>query len=98
MNLETNVASPVSAAAHDVLHVVVFAPRAPNPKTFAWQAILTIGDAARQAATDFGYTGGNPGLQTEGRQPRVLDNNKTLAAEQIHNGDKLELIDTGGGV
>jgi hypothetical protein len=83
---------------HHELKVIVFAPRSPHPKEFIWRKALKVGEAAREAATAFGYTGGNPGLQTEGHHPRVLDNNKTLEQEHVHNGEKLELIDTGGGV
>ena len=99
MNPETTASgqAPTAPVSHD-LHVVVFAPRSPNPKPFTWAPSLTVGAAARQAAAAFGYSGGNPGLQTEGKVPRVLDNNKTLAGENVHDGDKLELIDTGGGV
>jgi hypothetical protein len=83
---------------HQEVKVIVFAPRSPYPKEFIWRKTLKVGEAAREAATAFGYTGGNPGLQTEGHPPRVLDNNKTLAQERVHDGEKLELIDTGGGV
>ena len=82
---------------HEV-KVIVFAPRSPHPKEFTWAKTLKVGEAAREAATAFGYQAGNPGLQTEGNQPRTLDNKKTLAEEHVKNGEKLELIDTGGGV
>jgi hypothetical protein len=82
----------------DSVKVIVFSPRSPAPKEFTWLETLTVGQAARESATAFGYQGGNPGLQTTGNPPRVLDNSKTLAAEHVDNGDKLELIDTGGGV
>ena len=100
MNPETDVSSgpPPEARHHHQLHVIVFAPRSPEPKTFVWAPTLKVGAAAGQAADAFGYTGGNPGLQTEGKVPRVLDNSKTLAEEHVHNDEKPELIDTGGGV
>jgi hypothetical protein len=82
----------------DTIRVIVFAPRSPHPKEFTWPKTLKVGEAAREAATAFGYQGGNPGLQTEGHPPKVLDNNKTLEQEHVRNGEKLELIDTGGGV
>ena len=78
--------------------VIVFAPRSPQPKEFRWPKTLKVGEAAREAGLAFGYQGGNPGLQTEGNPPRVLDNNKTLGEEHVHTGERLELIDTGGGV
>lgn len=76
----------------------VYAPRAPEPKTFTWPKTTKVGDAARTAAKEFGYAGGNPGLQLLGPTPRPLDNNKTLVAEHLKDGDELEIIDTGGGV
>ncbi len=82
---------------HEV-KVIVFAPRSSHPKEFTWAKTLKVGEAAREAATAFGYQAGNPGLQTEGHHPRTLDNKKTLAEEHVKNGEKLELIDTGGGV
>ena len=78
--------------------VVVFSPRSPDPKTFTWRKTTKVGDAAREAATAFGYEGGTPGLQTTDDPPRVLDNGKTLVAEHIVDGSELEIVDTGGGV
>ena len=50
-----------------------------------------------QAVADaFGYTGGTPSFQTE--FGTVLDRNLTLAAAGVHNREKLELVDAGGGV
>lgn len=81
------------------LTLVVHAPRAPEPKTFTWAKTLKVGEAARLAATEFGYMGGNPGLLLlRETPPRVLDNNKTLVAEHLQDGDELEITDTGGGV
>lgn len=59
---------------------------------------MIVGDAAKQAAKAFGYVAGNPGFQTFTDPPKVLDNSKTLEAERVHCGEKLELVDTGGGV
>jgi len=78
--------------------VTVFSPRSPDPKTFTWRKTTKVAEAAREAATAFGYEGGNPGLQTTDEPPRVLDNNKTLVAEHIVDGSELEIVDTGGGV
>jgi hypothetical protein len=78
--------------------VTVFSPRSPEPMTFTWGKTIKVGEAAREAATAFGYQGGNPGLQTTGNPPRVLDNDKPLVAEHVRDGDELELVDTGGGV
>lgn len=80
------------------LTIIVHAPRSPDPKTFNWPKTMKVGDAARAAATAFGYTSGNPGLQTIDTPPRSLDNNKPLIAEHLKDGDELEISDTGGGV
>ncbi len=77
------------------LHVIVFAPRTPESKDFTWDKTTLVGEAASQAATVFGYKGGNPGFQ---KGDHVLDNKKSLEAAGVRNGDKLELVDTGGGV
>jgi hypothetical protein len=88
----------MQTATHQTVKVIVFAPRSPNPKEFTWEKTLTVGQAAREAATAFGYKATSPGLQTDSNPPRTLDNGNTLAQEGVDNGDKLELIDTGGGV
>lgn len=80
------------------LTIIVHAPRSPEPKTFTWPKTMKVGDAARIAAEAFGYTGGNPGLQTLDTPPRPLDSNKPLVAERLKDGDELEITDTGGGV
>lgn len=77
------------------LVVTVFSPRSPEPKQFTWDKSRLVGDAAREAATAFGYAGGNPGLKKE---EAVLDNAQSLYAAGIEHGDELELVDTGGGV
>jgi len=83
---------------HRRLRVIVFSPRTPEPKEFFWRRTMLVGEAAKIAATAFGYVGGNPGLQTDTTPPRVLDNKKTLEAEHVHCGEKLEILDSGGGV
>lgn len=96
--METTARREVTHTDSDTVKVIVYSPRSPQPKEFEWRRTLRVGEAAREAATAFGYQGGNPGLQTTANPPRVLDNNRTLAEENVHNGEKLELIDTGGGV
>lgn len=80
------------------LDVIVFAPRAPDPKNFSWAKTIKVSEAAQEAALGFGYAGGNPGLQTLGEGSHVLDPNKPLVAEHVKDGDKLELTDRSGGV
>lgn len=84
------------SAKHDLITVTVYAPRSPEPKTFEFPRNELVGAAARTAADAFGYEGGNPSFATE--QKVVLDRNKSLAAEHVHDGEKLNLVDVGGGV
>lgn len=78
------------------LAVFVFAPRNPSDRReFTWSKHLTVGEAATEAATAFGYSGGQPTLARDGKP---LDRSKQLVAEHIHDGEVLELIDAGGGV
>lgn len=76
--------------------VRVFAPRSPQPREFTWRKTIKVGDAADEAARAFGYESGTPTFQNE--QERVLDRNKPLVAENVGDGDTLELVDSGGGV
>jgi len=81
-----------------ILLVYVEAPRSDERKAFEWPQTKKVGEAAREAATAFGYEGGTPGLQTTSTPPRELDNDKPLVAEHVKSGDVLELTDVGGGV
>ena len=80
---------------HD-LHVEVTAPRFPTePRPFIFEPGTTVGVAAEQAARAFRYDKGTWSFKLEGQE---LDRNLSLAAAGVHSGDKLGLIDTGGGV
>lgn len=78
----------------------IFAPRKADPREFVWRKTTKVADAAREAAAAFGYTGANPALQLlePDDTARMLDNNKTLVAEGLKDGDELEISSTGGGV
>ena len=77
--------------------MTVIAPREPDhPRTFEFAHNELVGDAARTAATAFGYTGGNPSFANGNKV--VLDRTKTLGAEHVRTGDTLYLVDVGGGV
>jgi hypothetical protein len=78
-----------------ILDIRVFAPRSPEPKAYQWSKHLSVGDAADQAARDFGYEGGTPSLA---KGDEVLDRGKQLVAAGVRDGDELSLVDTGGGV
>ena len=78
------------------LTVTVFTTRVPDPRTYTWPKNKVVGEAAREAADGFGQTGGNPGFQNSDK--KVLDNSKRLVAEGVRDGDRLELVDTTGGV
>lgn len=78
------------------LTVTVYAPRSVEPKEFTWKRSLLVGDAAKEAASAFGYGEGTPSLENEDNN--VLDRSKPLVAEDVRDGDALELTDVGGGV
>ncbi len=90
-------AAAVSATQHDHdLHVEVIAPRFPKePRPFTFEPETTVSASAEQAAHAFGYDKGTWSFTLEGRE---LDRNLSLAAAGVDSGDKLGLIDTGGGV
>lgn len=76
--------------------VLVFAPRDPSDRRpYSFSKHLLVGDAAAQAAPDFGYAGGQPTFAKEGTP---LDRTKQLVAEHVRDGDALEIVDGGGGV
>jgi hypothetical protein len=77
------------------IDVAVFAPGDTESKPFEFNKHLSVADAAKQAAAAFGLPEGDP---TFAKGTTVLDRNKQLVAEGVRDGDKLELIDTGGGV
>lgn len=77
------------------LKVTVFAPRSPEGKKFKWDEHLSVGAAADEAAKEFGYAKGTPTLAKHGS---ALERDKELVDAGVHDGDKLELVDIGGGV
>lgn len=79
-----------------ILHLRISAPREPEPRKFTFTKSTRVGDAAREVATAFGYTGGSPTFQNATGD--LLDRDKTLAAEHLKDHDELELVDVGGGV
>lgn len=76
--------------------VIVYAPKDLKPKRFRFLRNDLVGDAAKVAAVSFGYQQGTPSFQPEGGSP--LDRGLTLEAAGVRNGEKLELVDVGGGV
>ena len=86
----------VALSGHGGVEVVVYAPNQPDPKPFRFAIDELVGAAAQQAAAAFGYAVGNPSFQLA--DGRVLDRTVTLQVAEVHNGQKLELVDAGGGV
>jgi hypothetical protein len=76
--------------------VSVVAPRDPEPKNFTWAKTMRVGEAAALAAAAFGYEPGTPSFVNS--EDEVLDRDKPLVAEGVRDGDRLELVDVGGGV
>jgi hypothetical protein len=81
---------------HDQVEVVVYAPNQPDPKPFKFAIDEVVEAAAQQAAAAFGYAVGSPSFQFA--DGGVLDRTVTLQVAGVHNGQKLELVDAGGGV
>lgn len=81
---------------HQDITVEVFVPSQVEGKTFTWPRNMRVGEAAEQAAAAFEIQGWTPSLQNEAG--KVLDRDKPLVAEGVREGDKLELVDAGGGV
>jgi len=80
----------------DTIIVTVFAPKEVDGKTFTFRVNLTVGAAAGEAALAFGYPQGTKA--TFKKDGKVLEATKTLEAAHVRTGDKLELVDIGGGV
>lgn len=80
---------------HDIT-VKVFVPSQVEGRSFTWARGMKVADAAAAAAEAFGIKSGTPTLQNE--DGVALDRQKTLAEAEVDNGDKLELVDVGGGV
>ena len=94
MSTETNTQAQGKPKDKD-LDVTVFAPRRPEGRQFSWSKQLTVGEAAQQAAQAFEYAEGTPTLAKDGK---ALDRDKQLVAAGVRDGDRLELVDVGGGV
>ena len=75
--------------------VTVYAPGSTEGRQITWPKSTKVGDAAAEAATTFGLAAGTFTLSRGGD---VLDRNKPLVAEKVHDGDELDLVDAGGGV
>jgi hypothetical protein len=80
---------------HHTVTVEVLSPKEVDPKTFTWPITMKVEDAAKEAAAAFGYGAGNPTFKLGND---IINRNKTLQGAHIKDGDKLELVDVGGGV
>jgi hypothetical protein len=87
----------VSATKTDTVTVHVITPSDPKPRKFTFPTSETVGAAAEQAAASFGLHFTAPSFEIEGTRD-VLDRSKTLAEVGVHEGEKIELVDVGGGV
>lgn len=76
--------------------VEIFPPRDPeDEREFTFDKHTTVGNAAQEAASAFGYPAGDYTL-AKGRDS--LDRNKQLVAAGVREGDVLALVNAGGGV
>lgn len=75
----------------------VFHPTEPEPITKTWSWTIKVGDAAAEAAEEFGVP--NPDSATfRDEDGEILKPEKPLKAAGVEDGDELELVDTTGGV
>jgi hypothetical protein len=88
----------VTGREDDEIVVTVFAPRVHRPKEFCWDEDILVRDAAQEAADEFGYNAGSPGLEERGEDGEALNGDQSLEEAGVEHGDALELFDTGGGV
>lgn len=76
--------------------VEVFSPNEVDGRDFSFDKHMTVGEAAEQAANEYGYApGGKPSLA---KNQVALDRSKQLVAVGVRDGDRLDLVDVGGGV
>ncbi len=80
----------------ETLVLIVFAPKDVEPKRFRFRIEETVERAAHTAAEAFGYAAGSPSFQRADGQ--VLDRALTLKRACLHNRERVELVDAGGGV
>lgn len=76
--------------------LIIYAPRATEPREFRFKLDTTVGDAAATAAAAFQYEPGTPSLQR--KDGTVLDRSLTLAAAEVQHREEFDLVDVGGGV
>jgi hypothetical protein len=76
--------------------LVVYAPKAIEPKRFRYPITDSVGAAAQIAATAFDYVAGNPSFQV--KDDPVLNRDLTLEEAGLHAHEHVELVDAGGGV
>ena len=91
--------TPATSPHHDDPHLLILevaAPRDPKPKPFTFRDNDTVEHCASIVAAEFAYAPGNFSLQKPDGQ--VLQRDKTLAAEHVHNQERFELVEAGGGV
>ena len=78
--------------------VLVFSPNHTEPKRFTWKTEYTVGRAAIEAAEAFGIRVGETKPTFRNQAGELLDITASLAEAGVREGDKLELVTSGGGV
>ena len=81
-----------------IITVVVYSPNHAEPRHFEWEAELLVGKAAIAAAEAFGIFVGETKPTFRNEAGDILDTAVTLAEAGVHEGSKLELVSSGGGV
>jgi len=78
--------------------VTVYHPRKKEPRTYNWPWTMKVGDAATEAARDFGAPNPDAASFMDQDHEEVMNRDKTLRGAHVEDGDELELTDTTGGV
>lgn len=78
--------------------VIVCSPNHTESKRFTWKHGHTVGRAAIEAAEAFGICVGQTKPTFRNEAGELLDITASLAEASVCEGDKLELVTSGGGV
>jgi hypothetical protein len=88
----------MSTTTTSTITVIVYSPNHTDPKRFTWSTGHTLGRAAIEAAEAFGLFVGQTKPTFRNQAGELLDITASLAEAGVQEGDKLDLVTSGGGV
>ncbi|MEX2672842.1 MAG: hypothetical protein WD294_12110 [Phycisphaeraceae bacterium] len=92
MSSEGNTSGPPTTT------VTIHIPSDPTPREFTWPKTIKVGEAADEAADEFGISESAEAPTFQNASGEVLDRQKPLVAEGVEDGAVLDLVSAGGGV